>query len=192
MFKVSPSSKSRSIALVELLNSTSIATPSLLPSLVDTDDSNVGGFVGAFLITVICFSLAKILELFDISCALFIKRVWLSPLLDVPFTDLGIFIFFGSVLLSVQNSMSSMIFMPVTSSPWLKFSVLGPVNISASYPPERSKGVLRVMLSSCPILGSIDSSTAASNSSPKTSPPLDLLIKLIMVIFDIVPSLLIP
>ena len=95
-----------------------ITTPvyTLLGSL-DVLGFNCKGLTGAFLITVICFSSISTEpkpKLVNPEGS-FISLVWLVKLRPgVPASHLAMFIFLGSFLLSVQNNIPSIIFIPVT------------------------------------------------------------------------------
>ena len=91
---------------------------------------NVGAEIGAFFATVMSDSLRSLL-LFTPSKSLNNILVLFSKTLSSPpcvvfvsFLNFEIFIFLGSLRLSVQKSMPSIIFMPVTKLFFEKFNIL--------------------------------------------------------------------
>ena len=77
----------------------------------------VGAVEGPFFITVMCSSFTK-----PLATPSTISIVLEIPSSSVPRIHLGMFIFLGSVSLSVQNNISSMMFIPVIILLGLKFN----------------------------------------------------------------------
>ena len=87
--------------------------PSTVPVLRLCSTTTLGAIKGAFLTTVMCSSFTFITSAIVIPWASFINMVCTRPERSVPCALRVIFILLGSVIPSVQNNISSTIFIPV-------------------------------------------------------------------------------
>ena len=117
-----------------LLSKLTVAVVCNTPDLTPVFSSKKGDLLGLFLITVTSCSVTKISAAKSISLFSTISLVLLfSFATSVPAIDLAMFIFLGSVLLSVQNNISSTMFKPVIN---LSLSNLKTLFLNWPFPKE--------------------------------------------------------